>query len=119
MKRLNLNSSNSSKPLSLDPNRERKSNGKGNRKPGGQIGRRGKRLNKVKNPDEIKIIQIDKTSLPPGKYKEEGYETRQVIHVEVKRKVTEYRAQILVDENGKKFTAPFPVRSKCQCSIWE
>ena len=36
--RLNLNSRNSSKPPSSDPNRKRKPKGKGNKRPGGQNG---------------------------------------------------------------------------------
>ena len=41
---LGLNSNNSSKPPSADPNREKKSRAKGNRKPGGQLGHDGKTL---------------------------------------------------------------------------
>jgi transposase len=54
--------------------------------------------------------------LPKGHYKEVGYETRQVVDIEFKRIVTEYQAQILENEAGKRFTAPFPdgVNSRIQ-----
>jgi transposase len=45
--RLNLNSRNSSKPPSSDPNREKKPRKKGDRKPGGQNGHTGRTLEKV------------------------------------------------------------------------
>jgi transposase len=31
-----------------------------------------------------------------------------VFDIHICRKVTEYKAQVLVDENGKRFVAPFP-----------
>ncbi len=37
-----------------------------------------------------------------------GFETRQVFDIKIARVVTEYRAQVLVDGNGKRFVAPFP-----------
>lgn len=109
MNRLNLNSKNSSKPPSSDPNREKKSqkNPLG-RNPGGQIGRIGTNLKPVENPDEIIIIPVDRKNLPKGKYHEENYIARQVINIRISRFVTEYRAQILVDANGTPFTASFP-----------
>jgi transposase len=36
------------------------------------------------------------------------FESRQVIDFEVSTVVTEYRAQILEDEKGKQYVAPFP-----------
>ena len=107
--RLNLNSSNSSTSPSRDPNRirKKKKNMTG-KKPGGQQGHKGTRLEKFKNPDKIKLIKVDKKTLPPGEYKEVGYESRQVIDIIIKRKITEYRAQVLQDKNGKKYIAPFP-----------
>jgi transposase len=54
--------------------------------------------------------------LPHGFYKEVGYETRQVVDIEFKRVVTEFQAQILENECGKRFIAPFPdgVNSRIQ-----
>lgn len=106
--RLNLNSSNSSKPPSTDLNRKRKQKTTGDNKPGGQFGHRGIRLEKVKNPDKIEILKVDRRKIPPGEYKEIGYESRQVIDIQIKKIVTEYRAQILEDSKGKKYTALFP-----------
>jgi transposase len=106
--RLSLNSKNSSKPPSTDPNREKKPGAAGKRKPGGQKDHIGKTLDPVPNPDEIIVIPVDQTTLPKGEYKDAGFEARQVVEIEMSRKVTEYRAQILKNQNGKKFRAPFP-----------
>ncbi len=64
--RLGLNSSNSSKPPSADQNRARKAKKKGRRKAGGQQGHIGSTLKKVENPDEIRLLNIDKRTLPRG-----------------------------------------------------
>ena len=106
--RLKLNSSNSSKSPSSDPNRVRKNKTKSNKKTGGQNGHKGSRLEKIKNPDKIEYIEIDKSTLPPGDYKDLGYESRQVVDINISRVVTEYRVQILVDKHGKKYMASFP-----------
>jgi transposase len=105
--RLNLNSFNSSKPPSMDLNRKKKLK-TGGKKRGGQNGHKGYRLEKVKNPDKIKVLKIDKTTLPAGEYKEIGYESRQVVDIEINKIVTEYRAQILENSKGKKYVAAFP-----------
>ena len=106
--RLNLNSKNSSKPPSSDPNRKKTSRAVSGKKPGGQKGHVGKTLEKVKSPDKIKAIKINRDHLPFGKYKELPCETRQVFDIDISRVVTEYQAQVLEDESGKRFTAPFP-----------
>jgi len=109
--KLNLNSRNSSKPPSTDPNRERGSRRKEEeekRKPGGQPGHNGSTLEKVKNPDHIETIPIDKKTLPAGKYDHVGYDVRQVIDIIISKNVTEYRAEIVEDSKGNRFTAPFP-----------
>jgi transposase len=113
--RLSLNSRNSSKPPSTDRfNKAAKDNNddnqkQGNRnKPGGQQGRIGTTLQKVDDPDEIKILELDRTTLPPGEYKEDGFESRQVFDIDIRRMVTEYRAEVLVDQFGNRFTASFP-----------
>jgi transposase len=67
LNRLTLNSKNSSKPPSTDPNRKKSSRqGKGARKPGGQQGRNGTTLEPVAEPDEVKILEIDRRTLPKG-----------------------------------------------------
>jgi len=106
--RLNLNSRNSSKPPSSDPNRNKKSKAKGDKKAGGQKGRVGVTLQKVDDPDEIEDIKLDRKQLPLGRYREIGYESRQVFDIDISRVVTEYRAQILEDSKGNRFVAPFP-----------
>ncbi len=108
--RLNLNSKNSSKPPSSDPNRnkDKKNRNAGNKKPGGQAGHCGTTLEPVKDPDKIQQILVDRSSLPKGKYREVGYKTRQVIDLKITRWVTEYQAQILENEFGKRYTASFP-----------
>jgi transposase len=106
--KLGLNSKNSSKPPSMDPNREKKPRGKGGRKPGGQKGRSGTTLRPVPDPDEIKVLPVDRRLLPRGRYEEAGYEARQVIDLRISRVVTEYRAEILKDQHGRRYVASFP-----------
>ena len=109
MNRFNLNSKNSSKPPSDDQNRNKKSKKiDAGKKPGGQNGHIGKNLQPVENPDEITVIPIDKRTLPKGKYRDAGYDARQVIDIRISRFVIEYRAQIIEDQNGNQFVAPFP-----------
>ena len=108
--RLGLDSSNSSKPPSSDPNRKRKSRTtKGlRRKPGGQKGHIGSRLELIENPTEIEDLLIDRRTLPPGKWESAGFDKRQVFDIEVSFSVTEYRAEILINEWGDAFVAEFP-----------
>jgi transposase len=106
--RLNLNSTNSSKPPSSDPNREKKPKPKTGRKKGGQKGHVGITLQKVDDPDIVKPITIDRRTLPAGRYHEGDYEARQVFDIDISRVVTEYRAQVLEDENGNRYVAAFP-----------
>lgn len=106
--RLGLNSKNSSKPPSTDRNRRKELKEAGERKPGGQLGHRGTTLKPVTEPDEVKVIEVDKSVLPQGHYREVGYEARQVIDLDISTVVTEWRAQILEDSQGKCYVAPFP-----------
>lgn len=106
--RLGLNSQNSSKPPSTDPNRKKKKKTNGNNKPGGQPGRVGKTLEPVAHPDTIIPIKLDKRRLPKGTYREVGFESRQVVDLEISCVVTEYRAQVLEDAQGKRYVAAFP-----------
>ncbi len=55
--RLNLNSTNSNKPLSTDPNRKKKPKPKTSRNKGGQKGHVGTTLKKVDDPDIIDLFQ--------------------------------------------------------------
>lgn len=106
--RLNLNSKNSSKPPSSDPNRKKEPKPKTGRNKGGQKGHVGTTLKKIDDPDIIKPIKIDRRTLPPGRYHEVGHEARQVFDIEISRVVTEYQAQVLEDEKGNRYVAPFP-----------
>jgi transposase len=106
--RLGLNSKNSSKPPSTDPNRKKNSRSQGDRKPGGQPGHEGKTLLQFDDPDYVEEIDIDRRTLPRGEYRVDGYEARQVVDIDISRIVTEYRAQIVVNEAGQRFVAEFP-----------
>ena len=110
LNRITLNSKNSSKPPSTDPNRKKFSKrGKSNRKPGGQKGHNGTTLEQVDDPDEVAELKIDRRTLPKGTvYREASHEIRQVIDIDISRFVTEYRAQILEDDRGNRFVADFP-----------
>ncbi len=108
LNQLGLNSSNSSKPPSTDPNREKKKKKPSEKKPGGQKGHNGTTLQKFTDPDVIEHIPVDKTTIPEGAYKDVGYESRQIVDIDISRVVTEYRAQVLENANGKRYTAPFP-----------
>ena len=106
--RSNLNSRNSSKPPSSDPNRKKRPKSKTGKKPGGQKGHTGTTLKKIDDPDKVELIKVDRSQLPPGRYREIGFESRQVFDIDISRIVTEYRVQILEDDKGNQFVAPFP-----------
>lgn len=110
LNRMTLNSKNSSKPPSTDPNRKKSSRqGQSSNKPGGQKGHNGTTLQPVADPDEVEVLTIDRRTLPKGPpYREVGHERRQVIDIDIARFVTEYRAQILEDDQGNRFVATFP-----------
>lgn len=108
--RLGLNSSNSSKPPSQDPNRSKKSRvaKASKRKPGGQKGHKGNCLKPVETPTEVEDILVDRKSLPRGDYESIGFEARQVFDLEVTMTVIEYRAEIVRHSSGAEFMADFP-----------
>ena len=108
LQRVNLNSRNSSKPPSTDPNRPKTAKPKGQRNPGGQNGHVGTTLQPVEEPDEIRLLSVDRGTLPEGDYRPAGFEKRQVFDLDISLVVTEYRAEILADSQGQRFTAPFP-----------
>jgi len=107
--RLHLNSSNSSKPPSTDPNRKKKTRNKSNKPKGGQNGHNGTTLKPIEDPDEIVELTIDKKQLPVNNnYIQDGYIARQVVDIKISRFVTEYRAEILIDNIGNQYIAEFP-----------
>jgi len=106
--RLGMNSRNSSKPPSTDPNRKKKSRAVSDKPVGGQVGRNGTTLLPIDEPDNIEVIKIDRRTLPHGNYHDAGFERRQIIELQIERVVTEYRAQVLVNDQGQRFVAEFP-----------
>jgi len=106
--RLGLNSKNSSKPPSSDPNRKKERKGSSARKPGGQNGHKGTTLKPFPDPDMIKVVPVDRSTLPQGDYRSVGFETRQVVDLDIRKFITEWRAEILEDQKGKRYVAPFP-----------
>lgn len=114
--RLGLNSSNSSKPPSSDPNRKKAPKAHSTNKSGGQKGRKGTTLALDDTPDITHKLLVESDFLPHGNYTDIGEEVRQVVDIEFKRVVTEYRAQILENELGQRFVAKFPkdVNSRIQ-----
>ncbi len=78
------------------------------RKRGGQPGHEGTTLKRAKNPDEVVELEIDMDDLPSGRYRRVGFDSAQVYDVEISRKITEYRAEILEDEIGNRYVAEFP-----------
>jgi len=92
----------------MKSHRGKKKKPAGDRKAGGQEGHTGTTLRQFDSPDFIEDIPLDRKTLPKGKCKNAGYESRPVADIDISRIVTEYRAQVLEDANGKRFTAPFP-----------
>lgn len=66
-------------------------------------------MQKVDDPNAIKILELNRTTLPQREYKEAGFESSQVFDIDIRRVVTEYCAEVLVDQSGLSFTASFPV----------
>ena len=98
-------------PPSQDPHRAKEiGKGKpGKRKPGGQPGHEGSTIERVADPDRVEPLSIDRRTLPKGKrYKRCKDEVRQVIEITVSREVIEYRAEVLEDEDGRRYVAEFP-----------
>jgi transposase len=108
LNRATLNSHNSSLPPSSDPNRKKNKRTKTGKPTGGQHGHVGSTLQTIANPDTIAVIKVDQSTLPKGEYRDVGVETRQVFDIDISRFVTEYQAQILENEQGQRFVAPFP-----------
>ena len=103
-----LNSGNSSKPPSSDPNRKKPEKKPSDKKQGGQLGRVGKNLVPIETPNEVVEIAVDRSKLNDGEYEQTGYEARQVFDIRISLYVTEYRAQKLRGSDGKIYTAEFP-----------
>ncbi len=108
LNRATLNSKNSSKPPSKDPNRIKSTRVRSDKSAGAQKGHVGTTLKKIADPDVVERIKLDRRTLPKGSYQEAGVVTRQLFDIDISRVVTEYQAQVLKNEQGKRFVAPFP-----------
>lgn len=109
--RITLTSRNSSKPPSTDNNNNANNRDKKKmkKKRGGQQGHQGTTLELVDNPDDVKIINVDRRTLPRGdNYTPDGVVVRQVFDIKISKFVTEYRAEQLVNQAGQIFVASFP-----------
>jgi transposase len=106
--RLGLNSQNSSIPPSQDINRKKTPKNNADKSAGGQPGRQGKTLIQTNTPDDIKKLWLERDQLPPGSYRDVGVVKRQVVDIDIRKVVTEYQAQVLVNAQGKRFVADFP-----------
>ena len=114
--RLNKDSHNSSKPPSSDsklkkppPRAQRKASG---RKPGGQPGHRGATLDLVDAPEERVVVPLS-GSCECGRGRGEIAvdilpERRQVVELEIRRKVTEYRTVAGTCACGRDHRSDFP-----------
>lgn len=112
LRRLNVNSRNSSVPPSQDRFRKKGAavtSAQRRRKSGGQVGHKGQTITPIANPDEVKDLSIDRRTLPRGhEYRRIEDEKRQIIDIVIHRHVTEYRAEVLEDEQGREYRAEFP-----------
>ncbi len=107
--RMGLNSSNSSKPPSTDTKKIAPTRKKSGKKSGGQPGRQGTTLQQIEDPDEVEQISIDRRTLPKGKYNTAEVERRQVFDIQICRLVTEFQAEVLINETtGQRYVAQFP-----------
>ena len=110
--RLGLNSGNSSKPPSQDPNRNKKDNTETDNKPGGQEGHTGRTLEKVSSPDETVEHKVSKCNGCNSNLKKQpakSHETRQVFEIIIRRNVIEHRAEVKkCVKCGIKTTGEFP-----------
>ena len=70
-----LNSHNSSKPPSSDPNRKKNKRAKTGKPSGGQHGQVGTTLQTIADPGHVTIIKVDQSTLPKGAYRDVGVET--------------------------------------------
>ena len=110
--KLGLNSRNSSKPPSSDPNRDKSkltASRTRQNKPGGQHGHQGHTLQQTDTPDHIELLPLNRTELPQGEYEPALPEKRQVVDIDISVVVTEYQAEVLINRHtGKRFVAAFP-----------
>lgn len=98
-------SKNSHLPPSKDLTRGATQHEKSSRKPGGQTGHPGNTLEPFANPD--KIVDLEPENIPAG-FRKVAYERRQKVDIVITRCVTEYRAYIYENDEGRRLYASFP-----------
>jgi transposase len=103
-------SKNSNLPPSMDlTNSSKNKKPKSDKKPGAQKGHQGKTLELVENPDKIVPLTIDRRTLPKDKTFTQGTpKRRQITDVRITKFVTEYLAEVLIDEDKNEYIASFP-----------
>jgi len=123
-KRLDLNSSTSSKPPSGDgpgkKNRPPFSLRNSNKSRGGQPGHVGKTLEPSENPDKIEVHKVQRCQQCWADLSETNVETivkRQVFDIEIRRIVTEHQAEVKRCKCGACTTADFPEGVKAPAQI--
>ena len=114
--RLNLDSTNSRKPPSSDPNSEKRTRAKNGKKAGAKKGHVDTTLKKVDNPDKIKKIKVERRSLPKADYRQIGFETRQVFDIDISRIVTGYTVYPMI--NGP-IIIPMKEEARMPWTIWK
>lgn len=94
---------------SQDPYRKKEKKQSSVKRPGGQLGHAPSNLQKVARPDRTEHLKIDRRKLPRHKKYRKGVpEIRQTIEIIISKEVVEYRAEVLIDEDGNKYVAEFP-----------
>lgn len=107
MEMVGTDSTNSHLPPSQDPHREKNSKTAGKRKPGGQPGHKGSKLEPFETPDEIIRLEVDQAMLLPGA-RLVGIKKCQVVEIKTERFVVEYQADVYRLPDGTEVTAEFP-----------
>ena len=118
--RINMNSSNSSKPPSSDgvnkPNRNRSLRQKSGRKPGGQKGHKGSGLSMPEKPDEIKSCLPQDCLACPNREVCQFHviDRHYVFDVKIHRHVTEYQQKgcYCPNQENKYLVGEFPAEAK-------
>ena len=96
-------------PPSTDLTKSSKTRKPTGKKSGAQNGHPGITLELVDNPDRIEELKIDRRTLPKNKTFTEGTpKRRQITDIRITKFVTEYVAQVLIDEDKNEYVATFP-----------
>lgn len=107
MAMVGTDSSNSHLPPSQDPYRVKNTCKFDGRKPGGQPGHKGRKLTPFETPDRIIELKVNEALLTPGA-ELVGVKKAQVVEIESRRVVIEYRAPVYRLADGSEITSEFP-----------